>query len=111
MLTQSELESEKYESRLKYQRDELSRRHEAEQREKRIQEGEQRVHEAEQRLHEAEQLGKISGMLIGELLGRVQLAERLLKRELTPKESLQALTSAQLQELAESLEAQLLGRA
>jgi hypothetical protein len=45
------------------------------------------------------------------LLGRVQLAERLLKQEPIPKETLQAMTSEQLQELAERLEAQLSGHA
>jgi hypothetical protein len=96
MLTQGELEREKYEARLKYQRDEPSRRHEAEQREKRILEAEQRAHEAERR---------------GELLGCVRLAERLLKQEPIPKETLQAMTSEQLQELAERHEAQLIGQA
>jgi predicted transposase/invertase (TIGR01784 family) len=97
MLTQSELEREKYEARLKYQRDELPRRLEAE----------QLVREAEQRVHEAEQRGEQRG----ELLGRVRLAERLLKQEPIPKETLQAMTSEQLQELAERLEAQLIGQA
>ena len=117
MLTQSELEREKYEARLKYQRDELSRRLENEQLEKRIQEGMQLVREAEQRVHDAEQrgiqLGEQRGIQLGEqrgeLLGRVRLAERLLKQEPIPKETLQAMTSEQLQELAERLEAQLLG--
>jgi hypothetical protein len=82
MLTQSELEREKYEARLKYQRDELSRRHEAE----------QLVREAEQR---------------GELFGFVQSQERFLKVEPTPKETLRAMTLEQLQQLAEQLEARL----
>ena len=46
-----------------------------------------------------------------ELLGRVRLAERLLKQEPIPKETLQAMTSEQLQELADRLEAQLSGHA
>ena len=101
MLAQSELEREKHEARLKYQRDELSRRHEAEQREKRIQEAEQRVREAEQRLHEAEQRG--------ELFGFVQSLERFLKVEPTPKETLRAMTLEQLQQLVEQLRARIAG--
>jgi predicted transposase/invertase (TIGR01784 family) len=124
MLTQSELEREKYEARLKYQRDELSRRLEAEQRDKRIQEAEQRVREGEQRVREAELRVREGEQRVregeqrlhevgqrGELLGRVRLTERLLKQEPIPKETLQAMTSEQLQELAERLEAQLIGQA
>ena len=108
MLTQSELEREKYEARLKYQRDELSRRLENEQL---VREAKQRVQEAEQRVQEAEQRGIQLGEQRGELLGRVRLAERLLKQEPIPKETLQAMTAEQLQELAERLEAQLSGHA
>lgn len=91
MLTQSELEREKYEARLKYQRDELSRLHEAD--------------------REGERRGVQIGVQIGEMLGRVQLAERLLKKDPTPKETLEAMTSEQLQDLAEGLEKQLTGQA
>ena len=58
MLTQSELEREKYEARLKYQRDEASR------------------------LYDAREAGMNQGVLIG----RVQQAERILKLEPTPEE-------------------------
>jgi flagellar biosynthesis/type III secretory pathway protein FliH len=99
-MTQSELEREKYEARLKYQRDELSRQREFE----------RLAHEAEQRgMQRGRQLGQQLGEQRGELLGRVQLAERLLKQAPTPRETLQAMTSEQLQQLAEKLEAQLIG--
>ena len=114
MLTQSELEREKYEARLKYQRDELSRRLENEQLEKRNQEAEQRVREAEQRVREGEQRVREAEQRAeqrGELLGRVRLAQRLLKQEPIPQVTLQAMTSEQLQELAEELKAQLSGHA
>ncbi len=113
MLTQSELEREKYEARLKYQRDELSRRHEAEQLEKRIQEAEQRVREAEQRVREGEQRVQEAEQRAqeaeqrGELLGFVQSHERILKVEPTPKATLQAMTLEQLQQLVEQLKARL----
>jgi predicted transposase/invertase (TIGR01784 family) len=85
MLTQSELEREKYEARLKYQRDELSR------------------------LHEARQEGRQLGAQLGELIGRVQSYEEFLKVEPTPRETLWAMTLEQLQQLLEQLKARLTG--
>ena len=46
----------------------------------------------------------------GVLIGRVQLAERLLKQGPTPQETLHDMTHAHLRELADRLEAQLVGR-
>ena len=82
MLTQSDLEREKYEARLKYQRD------------------------AQAMLQDAVQRGQKRGQLIG----RVQLAERLLKQESTAEEVLLAMPQDQLLQLADRLEAQLAPR-
>ena len=78
MVTQSNLEGERYEARLKYWRDENARLHDA--------------------------------ILVGELIGRVQLFQRLLKQEPTPREALQGMQIEQLQQLADRLEAQLAPR-
>jgi hypothetical protein len=103
MLTQSELEREKYEARLKYQHDEATRQHE-------LREAQAMLSKAQALLQDAEQRSEQRGEQRGELVGRVQLAERLLKQEATPKETLRAMTLEQLHELADRLEAQLVGR-
>jgi predicted transposase/invertase (TIGR01784 family) len=95
MLTQSELEREKYEARLKYQRDELSRQHE--------------LNEAQHELNEARRLAELSEQR-GELIGRVQMCEEVLKLPPTPKETLRAMTLEQLQQLVEQLKARVAGR-
>jgi hypothetical protein len=82
MLTQSDLEREKYEARLKYQRDEAAR------------------------LHDATELGEERG----ELMGRVQSYEEFLKLEPTPRATLREMPLAQLHELANRLKAQIAGR-
>jgi hypothetical protein len=80
MFTQSEIEREKYEARLKFQRDQASRLRDAIER--------------------------------GENMGRVQLAERLLKLAPTPREVLQAMAAfEELSDLADRLEMQLAERA
>ena len=82
MLTQSELEREKYEARLKYQRDEASRLHDA----------------------------RIEGKELGVLIGRVQSYEEMLQAEPTPEAILHALTLEQLRQIVEQLKARLAGR-
>ncbi len=74
MLTQSELERERYESRVKMQRDISTA-----------------VNEAEAR---------------GDLMGRIQLLEQLLHREVTPKSQLRARAPEALSRLAGELEAE-----
>ena len=86
MLTPSDLEREKYEARLKYQRD------------------------AQAMLQDAVQRGEKFDEERGELMGRVQQAERILKRESTASETLRAMPQDQLLQLADRLEAQLAQR-
>jgi predicted transposase/invertase (TIGR01784 family) len=82
MLTQSELEREKYEARLKYQRDEAAR------------------------MRDAEERGKNRGVLIG----RVQSYEEVLKLGPTPEATLLAMPLPQLQELVNRLKSEVAGR-
>ena len=103
MLTQNDLEREKYEARLKYQRDEEARARylaklteQAEQSEKR---GEKR----------GEERGEKRGEERGVLIGRVQQIERLLKQEPTAKETLRTMTLEELLQMADRLEAHLVG--
>ena len=113
MLSQSELEREKYEARLKYQHDEASRlfdaRLEGEERGQLI--GQQRGELIGQQRGEligqqrGELIGQQRGEFTGELIGRVQLAERVLKRTITPRETLLTMTLDQLRQLADRLEA------
>ena len=72
MLTQSDLERERYEARLKFRRDQNAIVHDAEMRgeERGVQRGEERGEER------------------GVLLGRIQLCERLLQQEPTPPDRL-----------------------
>ena len=86
MVTQSDLEREKYEARLKYQRD------------------------AEGLLRDATRVGEERGVEKGVLIGHVQLAEKLLKQELTPQATLRKMTLEQLHQLADRLESQLAAR-
>ncbi len=76
VLTQNDQERERYEARLKIQRD-----------------WDSFVEEATEK---------------GELLGRIQVYERILKKPLSPKDQLRALASEQLAELAANLEKQAL---
>jgi ABC-type taurine transport system ATPase subunit len=75
MLTHNDLERERYEARLKFQRDQNAR------------------------MQFAEEKGKKRGAIIG----RVQACEMVLKQQPTPLEALDALTLEQLQELADRL--------
>jgi predicted transposase/invertase (TIGR01784 family) len=89
-MTQSELERERYESRLKWQRD------------------------VSTALAEAEQKGHAQGRLEGRVEGRaeghiaqIHMCQRLLGQPLTPAEQLQALPLADLERLTQQLEADL----
>lgn len=82
MLTQSDLERERYEARLKWQRDERSR------------------------LTSAREEGRRE-----EVLKRIHLCQRLLRQPLTPAEEVLALPPEAAQRLAEMLEQQVLVRA
>jgi hypothetical protein len=83
MVPQSDLERERYEARLKFQRDMNARLRDA--REDGLERGEQR----------------------GVLIGRVQAYERLLQQGPTPPEALRGLSLEELVELADRLERQL----
>ena len=111
MLTQNDLEREKYEARLKYQRDEEARARylaklteQAEQSEKR---GEKRGEERGEK--RGEERGEKRGEERGVLIGRVQQIERLLKQEPTAKETLRTMTLEELLQMADRLEAHLVG--
>lgn len=90
VLTQDDLERERYEARLKLERDALSRERE---RVRSIAEAEAKVAKAE-----------AAGMLIG----RIHLGQRLRQQPLTPVEELRALPLAELNRVAEQLENELL---
>jgi hypothetical protein len=91
MVTQSDLERERYEARLKFQRD-------------------WNVHLRDAR-EDGEKLGLERGEKLGlergVLIGRVQAYERLLKQAPTPPEALRSLSLEELAALAERLERQL----
>lgn len=80
-MAQSELERERYEARLKAQRDQISF------------------------LEAAETRGEARG----ELFGRIHLCQRLLRQPLTPRDLLLAMSADECQRLAEQLEKQLAG--
>jgi hypothetical protein len=83
MVTQSDLERERYEARLKFQRDMNSR------------------------LRDSREDGEKAGLERGVLIGRVQAYEGLLKQGPTPPEPLRGLSLEELVELADRLERQL----
>ncbi len=82
MLTQDDLEREKYESRLKYQRDQFARLRYAE----------------------------LKGLDRGVLIGRVQSYQEVLKSDPTPEATLLAMSLEQLQELVGQLKEQMAQR-
>jgi predicted transposase/invertase (TIGR01784 family) len=86
MLTKDELERERYEAREKAIRDQQSL-----------------VHDAERAMEQ----GLQQGLEQGELIGRIHLCERRLKRPLTPPDQLTARSLDELGELAGKLEAEL----
>lgn len=126
MLTQSEMERERYESRLKMQRDIYTSRAEA--RDEGLEEGrkegleEGRKEGVAQGLEEGRKEGVIQGLEEGRKEGvtqgleegrreaqieHVHFCQRLLQRDLTPRDQLLALPLAELNRLAEQLQADL----
>ena len=91
MLSQTDLERERYEGRLKQQRDMRAIQEEA----RRAQE---EAHRAQEEAHRAWE-------------GQIHLCERLLRRPETPEEQLRGLPIAELERLAKTLEAELADRA
>ena len=89
MLTQNDLDREKYEARLKFRRDENARLSDA------LQRGEAR--------------GEARGVERGVLIGHVQLYEKVFKLEPTPQATLLAMPLEQLRELVEQFNVQLAG--
>ena len=87
MLTQSDLERERYESRLKAQRDQFSFLKAARE--------------------EAMKEGRQEGRQEGQAVGRIHICQQLLKLPLTPGEELLALPLAELQAKAAELEQQI----
>jgi hypothetical protein len=87
MLTQNDQERERYESRLKAQRDQYSF--------------------AECARDEGRNEGREEGLAKGEVLGRIHVYQRLLKLPLTPREDLLGLPLVELQARAAALEQQL----
>jgi predicted transposase/invertase (TIGR01784 family) len=93
MLTQNDLERQRYEARLKDQRDRSSFLKYA-------------LEEAEKRRQEGLEQGRQEGQKEGQV-DRIHLCQRLLKLPLTPPEELLTLSLADLRAKAESLEQQL----
>lgn len=91
MLSQVDLQKEIYEGRLKALRDERMRRIDA--------------------LAEGRAEGLAEGLEKGALIGRIELAQSLLRREATPRAELEAMSLEALQELAAQLERKLSGEA
>jgi predicted transposase/invertase (TIGR01784 family) len=83
MLTQNDLERERYLARLKAERDRVSY------------------------LNDAREEGREEGLEKGEVLGRIHVYQRLLKLPLTPREELLALPLVELQAKAAAMEQQL----
>ena len=98
MLTQSDIERERYEARLKLERDRISF-------EKRMQklatEGQEQARE------QGREEGQEQGLAIGRLLGCIHTYQRLLGHPLTPTEDLLALPLEELQRRAQEIEQQL----
>jgi predicted transposase/invertase (TIGR01784 family) len=95
MLTQDDLERERYESRLKAQRDRTSELRYARM------EG-----QAEARLQGLEQ-GREQGLEQGEVIGQIHFCQRMMKLPLTPRDELLAMPLEKLRDTAKSLEEQL----
>jgi predicted transposase/invertase (TIGR01784 family) len=102
MFTQDELERDRYENRMKAERDRISFPESI------------RQHALEQGLAQGLAEGRAAGRAEGRaegfregLLARIHLCQRVLKQPLTPREELLALPLAELQAQAEALERQL----
>jgi predicted transposase/invertase (TIGR01784 family) len=111
MLTQDELERERYESRLKAERDRVSYLREA--RELGLAQGQKQGLEQglkqglEQGREKGRQLGLQEGLEKGQFAGRIHMSQRVLNLPLTPLPELLALSLADLRAKAEALEQQL----
>lgn len=88
VLSQNDVERERYEARLKLHRDELSRLHSAH--------------------REGLELGIEQGIEKGKWIGMIQTYQRLLKRPLSSEEQLRSSSADELQQLAQQLEQELL---
>jgi predicted transposase/invertase (TIGR01784 family) len=95
VLSQSDLERERYLARVKFQRDELSRLVSA--REDGLEQGRQ----------EGLEQGRQEGLEKGQLIGVIQTYQRMLKQPVTPAEQLLDLAPANLKRLVQQLEQQL----
>jgi predicted transposase/invertase (TIGR01784 family) len=91
MVTQSELERHRYEDRLKAQRDALSNR----------------IADRTEGLEEGRKEGRQQGLQQGQLIGRIQTYLEVLARPVTSIDELAAMPMAELEQLAQQLEAQL----
>lgn len=101
MISQSEIERERYESRLKTQRDAYSLQVEARNAlERGLQQG------REQGREEGREEGREQGRVEGQI-ARIQSFQRLMRQDITAVEQLQQLPVADLQRFAERLEAEL----
>ncbi len=99
VITQNDLERERYQDRLKRLRDDAMILHEAE----------EARHEAEEARKELEEVREIARQAReNAFIGRIHLCQRITKQPLTPKEELQAKSLDQLEELASQLEQQVL---
>jgi hypothetical protein len=94
MLNQNEQERARYQSRRKTERDEASLRYAAE-------------HALEDGRKEGLEQGLEQGLAKGEVVGRIHLAQRVLKQPLGSREELLKLSLQDLIRLAEELEKQL----
>jgi flagellar biosynthesis/type III secretory pathway protein FliH len=105
-LTKDAALRERYESRQKAIRDQMSLLQDAleEGLEKGLEKGR---HEGR---HEGRQEGRQEGREQGVLIGRVQLCQQLLNRPVTPEEELLTLSIEELRQRAESVTAQFMGR-
>jgi hypothetical protein len=90
MLTQSDLERERYEARLKLERDRIS------------------YEQHMQTLAMEAKEGREQGRAEGEQIGRIHLCEQFLNRPLTPTEQLLGRPLEELVKLADELQAQVL---
>jgi predicted transposase/invertase (TIGR01784 family) len=95
MLSQSEIERDRYEARLKYERDQMARTEEAHEKGR------------EKGLLEGREKGLLEGrekMQREVFVQRIQFCQRLLKVTVTPQEELLALTNVELEAKAKDLE-------
>ena len=97
MLTRVDIQKEIYEGRIKARRDERMRWIDA------LAEG------RAEGLVEGLEKGQAQGLERGVLIGRIEFAQKLLRREGTPRADLEAMPLAALESLAEQLERELSG--